>query len=575
MTTQSVPISSNGRDLTMDIDNEDVSSVATPPIGYRNSSEDHAFVSKMIRFYFAPFDQSQINRVHPSDIHSQWIRIIQSAFGDDVKIINNANRPVKNLDTSVTANGAFAYAQQFKVHTKMLGNSPTTGAPKSSQVIIHRILTRVPLGQIKRHINAYQLLTNNHCYLNEHLWDEQEWDLQQIGFVTGFNPKYYSNERVTAMFRTRLIKATPRKKIPKFQMVLKSHRIDHNGRKSNTQAYAIEVPTHAIPQLIPLLKEATNATKEFVTFQMRRRNPEAFQGAIRYQNHLLSNQYVIVIDCVGKEAMYYISDRIKAISGVIDVVPARKVESTGRYLIIVNKENIQNVRNKLSKKFDQWYNEVVPDDAKPKPEQYGGIPEIRTPRSDGFSEGDHSWMTNSTKSFMSFSVASMPSTGTAGEADQDLDRAWEIPAATSESTNDKVPHTRSTRTTYTSYAAATAGSDQVSGITDSEPSPRDVKHEELSLKIASLEAMIIALCAQVQALTPQSTQFIDSPPSKTRDLCQHQENRQDTKSSPRKSKRTHDQSADSVAEEGSQESAHQTEDRRTAWDDYSTSDNNE
>ena len=93
--------------------------------------------------------------------------------------------------------------------------------------------------------------------------------------------------------------------------------------------------------------------------------------------------------------------------------------------------------------------------------------------------------------------------------------------------------------------------------------------------IASLEAMITALCAQVQALTAQSIQVIDSPSSKTKDPCQHQEKRQDTKLSPRKSKRTHDQSADSVAEEGSKESAPQTEDRRTAWDNYSTSDTNE
>ncbi|KAI2494581.1 hypothetical protein MHU86_19951 [Fragilaria crotonensis] len=376
---QSAPVSNDGRDPTMEIEDEDVSSVATPPIGYRNSPEDHAFVSKTIRFYFAPFDSSQIDRAHPSEIHTQWIRTIQAAFGDDVKIINNANRQVKNLDTNSTANRAFAYAQQFKVHTKPFGNSPTTGAPKTAHVIIHRIMTRVSLGQIKRHTNAYQLLTDNQCFLNEHLWDEQEWDLHQIGFVTGFNPKYYSNERVTTMFRARLCKAMPRAKIPKFQMVLKTHRITHNGRKSNTQAYAIEVPTHVSPQLIPIIKEVTQDTKEFVTFQMRRRNPEAFQGAIRYQNHLLANQHVIVINYIGTEAMYYISDRIQAISGVIDVVPARKIETTGRYLVIANKENTQRVRDKLSQQFDQWYNEVVPDDAKPKLGQYEGPPRIGNP----------------------------------------------------------------------------------------------------------------------------------------------------------------------------------------------------
>jgi hypothetical protein len=76
---------------------------------------------------------------------------------------------------------------------------------------------------------------------------------------------------------------------------------------------------------------------------------------------------------------------------------------------------------------------------------------------------------------MSFSVASMPRTGTSGEDDQQyLDRAWVTPAATFISTHNKAPPTHSTRTTYSSYAAATAGSDQVSGITESDPLPRDV-----------------------------------------------------------------------------------------------------
>jgi hypothetical protein len=310
---------------------------------------------------------------------------------------------------------------------------------------------------------------------------------------------------------------------------------------------------------------------------MRRRNPEAFQGAIRYQNHLLSNQHVLVIDNIGKEAMYYISDRIQAISGVIDVVPARNVEITGRYLIIVNKENMQRVRDKLSKTFNQWYNEVVPDDAKPKPEQYEGVPGIRNSRSDGFSEGDQSWMTSSTRSFMSFSVASMPSTGVAGENDQDLDRAWETPITPpTGTTQEELPPTYQPGKPYATYAAATAGSDQVSGITDSEPSPsRDSRHDELSLKIASLEAMIITLCAQVQALTSPSNQLKDALPTQTRDPSQPQGKRQDTRLSPRKSKRPHAQSADSVADEGSQESVPHTEDRRTAWDDYPTSKKNE
>jgi hypothetical protein len=69
----------------------------------------------------------------------------------------------------------------------------------------------------------------------------------------------------------------------------------------------------------------------FSTFQMRRRNPDAFQGAIHYQIHLLSKQHIVVINFISKEAMYYLTDRIQVIPGVIDVVPTRTVGKTGRY----------------------------------------------------------------------------------------------------------------------------------------------------------------------------------------------------------------------------------------------------
>jgi len=572
---QSVPISSDGRDPTMEVDSDEASSVATPPIGYRNSSEDPGFVSKTIRFYFAPSDHSKIDKSNPMEVHTQWIKCIQAAYGEDVRIINNSNRPVTNLDTMATANRAVSYAQQFKVHTKLLGNSLTRGGPKTATVIVHRLLTRVPFGQIKRHTKAYQLLLDNQCFLNEHLWDEQEWDLKQLGFVTGFNPKYYSNERVTTMFRARLSKAMPRKKIPKLQMVLKSHRINYNDRTSKTQAYTIEVPTHAAPQLIPIIKEVTKDTKEFVTFQMRNRNPEAFQGAIRYQNHMISIQHVIAINHIGKEAMYYLTDRIQAISGVIDVVQTRRVEETGRYFVIVNKENVQRVREKLLKKFPIWYEDAVPEDARPKPEQFAGqTPEIATARADGFSEGDNSWMTNSTRSFMSFSVTSMQLTSNS-EDEQYLDRSYrEVPMDASTKTKgaDRTaqPPTRNkTFASYASAAGAAASSDQMSGITDSEPSPRDVHHEELNLKIASLEAMVVALCAQVQALVASQTIVGLESSQHARDPSQQQEKRQDVKSTPRKAKRSLDHTTDLVAEEGSQKSVPLVnEDRRTVWDDY-------
>jgi hypothetical protein len=156
---------------------------------------------------------------------------------------------------------------------------------------------------------------------------------------------------------------------------------------------------------------------------MRRRNPEAFQGAIRFQNHILANQHVIIINHLGTEAMYYLTDRIQSISGVKDVIPTRNVSQNGKFYVLVDKKAETAVRSELHKRFDKWYSEAVPEDAKPKVGQFEGSPAVGIPRSDGYSSGENSRMTASTKSFLQYSVASMEQS--MNDDDQYLDSAWE------------------------------------------------------------------------------------------------------------------------------------------------------
>jgi Fe2+ transport system protein B len=68
----------------------------------------------------------------------------------------------------------------------------------------------------------------------------------------------------------------PRAKVPKFKMVLKTHKILHQERTSSTQAFTVEVPTHSVPQLTSIMKNVTKDSKTYVPFQMRRNNPDAF-----------------------------------------------------------------------------------------------------------------------------------------------------------------------------------------------------------------------------------------------------------------------------------------------------------
>ena len=205
MAMQSFPISSVGCDPTRNPDVEDDLSTATPPAGLRKPDNDHEFVSKTIRFYFPPSDRTRIDHLTPDEVHTQWLRIVASTFGNDVKIINNLNKPVLKVETNINASKSTSHSHQFKLHQKSFGANPSS-SQKISFTIVHRILTRVPFGQIKRHTPAFQFLKDHNCYLKEHMWDEQEWDIQQIGFITGYNPKYCTPERVIIAVCARLCK---------------------------------------------------------------------------------------------------------------------------------------------------------------------------------------------------------------------------------------------------------------------------------------------------------------------------------------------------------------------------------
>lgn len=102
MTTQPFPIPSVGCDPAHNLEVEDDLSTATPPAGLRNPDDDHKFVSETIRFYFPPADRIHSNCITPDEVHTQWLRIISSTFGNDAKIINNLNKPVLHVETKTS-----------------------------------------------------------------------------------------------------------------------------------------------------------------------------------------------------------------------------------------------------------------------------------------------------------------------------------------------------------------------------------------------------------------------------------------------------------------------------------------
>ena len=250
--------------------------------------------------------------------------------------------------------------------------------------------------------------------MTEHHWLETEWDTVSIGFVTNLDPSFYTNQQAEAKFYSTLKKkyddhaalGRHKVKIPQFKMIFSSPTITTNQqRRVSTKAYAIEVRQEDQLQMIQILKTLLRETATFVPYSMRYKYPEGYAKALLYQTHQLTNNRTIVLQHISEAAMYYLEDRIKAITGVKDMLPAKDVTTSGRHNILVDKQEFQKIRSHLMIEIAKWHDNFVEPDAKPPEGFFAGPPRVKPIIDDGLSSGENSWMSMSNASFLSMDLS--------------------------------------------------------------------------------------------------------------------------------------------------------------------------
>lgn len=377
------------------------------PTDNRNAREkDRQSVEKTLRFRFTIKGHNGSNPITPSHIHLHWINAVQDEFGDQIRIIDNHNRILPKVDLLRWT--TLQHQQHFTMHqpshdsgfqNNVRFNSPSKG---KAQFIIHRIQTNIPLREIKAVPKIKQLLVENSCYIQEHRWSEQIWNTTQLGFIVGLNPKYYDVDQATMKLNKDIHKKLPQTKVPPFRLVFSAPQIRTDQFRAVTQAYAIETEKKNSLNMMQILKATYQETAEFTAYQLRSKHPEAFTRIIHQQSRILASHYVIVVQNIGPDAMFYLEDHIKDVPGVLDVMPSKTVGYNGNYRVLVHKDHFHNIRMELKKQLTQWYNQYVPNEAQPRDGQYPGKPMVAPIDADGYSSGEDTYMARSIATAFSY-----------------------------------------------------------------------------------------------------------------------------------------------------------------------------
>ncbi|KAI2503137.1 hypothetical protein MHU86_11328 [Fragilaria crotonensis] len=389
----------------------DDASDVTPPRGKKMISKDELLIEKTIKFRF-PAIQTH-DKVSPASIHLHWIQTVQEVLGHEIQVINNKNRIIPKVDTLRWSSDE--HHQHFNVHQAISfansqnnsNNSDGKRKPVTNRgntaYIVHRIRTSATIREIKSIPKVRELLRRNKVYLTMHNWSEDIWNTTHLGFIMGVDPQFLDDVNAKTRISNDIKNALPRAKVPRFELVFTTPSISINNQTVQTKAFAIETERSTSTELMKILKLAYKDTKAFVPFQMKQKNPEAYQRIVLQNSKLMAGNHIIVLNNIGPDVMYYLKDHILAIKGIKDVAPAPSYIKDGKYRVQVQKTEFQSARKTLMKELPSLYETEVPPDGKATTSKYNGPPEVATIFSDGYSSSsDGSYMSASIATAMSY-----------------------------------------------------------------------------------------------------------------------------------------------------------------------------
>ena len=193
--------------------------------------------------------------------------------------------------------------------------------------------------------------------------------------MTNLDPQFYSADQATLeMSQILQISAPKATKIPPFRLVCCAPKIRTQDCFASTKAYAVETEKSYAKAMTDIFMQLFRESLHFVPFQMRNKSPTAFTHAIRRQSDSIANHHTIILQNIGVDAMYYLSDHILNLEGSIDLTPAKSVEWNGNYRLLVTKQHFRLIRKSLMHQLvPEWFTTHVPTDTHPREDAYPGF----------------------------------------------------------------------------------------------------------------------------------------------------------------------------------------------------------
>jgi hypothetical protein len=322
-----------------------------------------SFTEYVVKFVFRPETIDAQKDV--ATTHFQILSCMKELCPDTV-IYNNAGKSMKKFTLTSTA----SYLRHYKLIHKKGNEKKRRG---TMYQVFHRILTDVPISEIRRNDEFKRLLGSLDARMNVHVWAEDETDIVNLGFHIGVDPGNYRKEHFQRHVAEQISIATKTniKNIPRFQCGFTSPFIyDEYNAHSVTKTYDIQCQQIHAKTLIRLLERTYTNNPSFMFHKVRHTHPHLYRDAIRSQNNYLSSIRIVPLHGVPSNVMFYLEQNIMPIPGVKSILHHRLTESHGRWSIVVETNRFDSVKNALRADLATWTHSICEDRALNLPPDY-------------------------------------------------------------------------------------------------------------------------------------------------------------------------------------------------------------
>jgi hypothetical protein len=202
------------------------------------------------------------------------------------------------------------YNNHFELHSNIIG--------KEKKVKLHTVIqdlqTSLSLESMKKLPGFMDYLRQHKLQLNQHKWTADEWNVQSVGFLPRFSPPHHSKEMVVQSLNTRFkhIKNMPSFRIRKMIVFANLY-----NTPLRVQVYAIEVQAQCLSITNRLIMQQVNYPEEYIPFQMRQMNEQAYNNAVAYTAQFQSELRTIVVNNVTKEAHFVLEHQTMLLPNVL------------------------------------------------------------------------------------------------------------------------------------------------------------------------------------------------------------------------------------------------------------------